>query len=178
MQLAGMASNRGRNLLHMADTAPGGATFSVIISNEEGAPVIESATERGIPTEVVERDPEETREEHEQRIVDRLESYDVDLICLDGYMRILTETFLDATPTTLNVHPSLLPSFPGMDTHRQVLDASVKAVGCTVHVVTDATYDEVAVVEREVDAGPIVTQEPLPVYTAYDDEYPQERFLY
>ena len=166
MQLAGMASNRGRNLLHMADTAPGGATFSVIISNEEGAPVIESATERGIPTEVVERDPEETREEHEQRIVDRLESYDVDLICLDGYMRILTETFLDATPTTLNVHPSLLPSFPGMDAHEQVLEAGVSVTGCTVHVV-----------DETVDGGPIVTQEPVPVYEGDDTGDLKERVL-
>ena len=167
MQLAGMASNRGRNLLHMADTAPGGATFSVILSNEEGAPVIESATERGIPTEVVERDPEETRKEHEQRIADRLDGYEVDLICLDGYMRVLTETFLDMTPTALNVHPSLLPSFPGRDAHEQVLESGVSVTGCTVHIV-----------DETVDGGPIVTQEPVPVYGDDDVNDLKERVLY
>ncbi|MFO7925461.1 MAG: bifunctional phosphoribosylaminoimidazolecarboxamide formyltransferase/IMP cyclohydrolase [Halobacteriota archaeon] len=153
MKLAGMASNRGQNLLHMADTAPGGAEFSVVLSNEEGAPVIGEATKRGIPTEVVARGNEESREEHEQRIVERLEGYDVDLVCLDGYMRILTETFLELAPRTLNVHPSLLPSFPGMDAHEQVLEAGVSITGCTVHVV-----------DETVDGGPIVTQEPVPVY--------------
>jgi phosphoribosylaminoimidazolecarboxamide formyltransferase/IMP cyclohydrolase len=153
MKLAGMASNRGRNLLHMADTVPGGAEFAVVLSNEEGAPVIEGATERGIPTEVVARENGESREEHERRILERLEGYDVDLVCLDGYMRILTETFLEATPRTLNVHPSLLPSFPGMDAHEQVLEAGVSVTGCTVHIV-----------DETVDGGPIVTQEPVPVY--------------
>ena len=159
MQLAGMASNRGRNLLHIADTEPGGATFSVVLSNEEGAPVIEAAAERGIPTEVVERDPEETRSEHETRVLDRLSGYDADLVCLDGYMRILTETFLDSAPTTLNVHPSLLPSFPGLDAHEQALKADVSVTGCTVHVV-----------DESVDGGPIVTQEPVPVYGGDDVE--------
>ncbi len=167
MQLAGMASNRGRNLLHMADTAPGGTAFSVVLSNEEGAPVIEAATERGIPTEVVARNPEETRGEHERRILDRLEGYDVDLVCLDGYMRILTETFLDSAPTTLNVHPSLLPSFPGMDAHEQVLEAGVSVTGCTVHVV-----------DETVDGGPIVTQEPVPVYEGDDADDLKQRVLY
>jgi phosphoribosylaminoimidazolecarboxamide formyltransferase/IMP cyclohydrolase len=167
MQLAGMASNRGRNLMHIADTAPGGATFSVVLSNEEDAPVIEKATERGIPTEVVERGPEETRTEHERRIVDRLEGYDVDLVCLDGYMRILTETFLEAAPTTLNVHPSLLPSFPGLDAHEQVLEAGVSVTGCTVHVV-----------DETVDGGPIVTQEPVPVYEDDDTDDLKGRVLY
>jgi phosphoribosylaminoimidazolecarboxamide formyltransferase/IMP cyclohydrolase len=167
MQLAGMASNRGRNLMHIADTAPGGAAFSVVLSNEEDAPVIEKATERGIPTEVVERGPEETRDEHEARIIERLESYDVDLVCLDGYMRILTETFLEAAPTTLNVHPSLLPSFPGMDAHEQVLEAGVSVTGCTVHVV-----------DETVDGGPIVTQEPVPVYDGDGIEELKQRVLY
>ncbi|MFW5964665.1 MAG: formyltransferase family protein, partial [Natronomonas sp.] len=120
MKIAGMASNRGRNLLHIADTEPGGAEFSVVLTNEEGAPVIEGAAERGIPTEVVPKSDDETREEHERRVLQRLEGYDVDIVCLDGYMRILTDEFLNAAPTTLNVHPSLLPSFPGMDAYEQV----------------------------------------------------------
>ncbi|WP_299237438.1 phosphoribosylglycinamide formyltransferase [Natronomonas sp.] len=163
MQLAGMASNRGRNLLRIADAAPGGASVAVVVSNEEDAPVLGAAAERGVPTEVVERGTDETRADHEKRILDRLSAYDVDLVCLDGYMRILTETFLDAAPTTLNVHPSLLPSFPGLDAHERVLEAGVSVSGCTVHVVNET-----------VDGGPIVTQEPVPVY-ADDDAADLER---
>jgi phosphoribosylaminoimidazolecarboxamide formyltransferase/IMP cyclohydrolase len=166
-KIAGLASNRGRNLLHIDERAPGGAELAVVLSNREGAPVLEAASERGIPTEVVVRDEDESRESHERRILDRLSSYDFDLVCLDGYMRVLTDEFLDAAPTTLNVHPSLLPSFPGMDAHEQVLDAGVRTTGCTVHVVTEA-----------VDAGPIVTQEAVPVYADDDEASLKERVLY
>ncbi len=167
MQIAGMASNRGRNLLHMADVEPGGAALDVVLTNAADAPVLEGAAKRGIATEVVEKDADEPRERHERRILQRLEGYDVDLICLDGYMRILTETFLDDAPTTLNVHPSLLPSFPGMDAHEQVLEAGVAVTGCTVHVV-----------DETVDGGPIVTQEPVPVYDGDDVTDLKQRVLY
>ncbi|XVH30963.1 phosphoribosylglycinamide formyltransferase [Haloferacaceae archaeon DSL9] len=167
VKIAGMASNRGRNLLHIADQAPGGADLAVVLTNVEGAPVVEAASERGVPTEVVARGDGESRESHERRIVERLSGYDIDLVCLDGYMRVLTGEFLDAAPTTLNVHPSLLPSFPGMDAHEQVLDAGVRMTGCTVHVVTEA-----------VDAGPIVTQEAVPVYEDDDADGLKTRVLY
>jgi phosphoribosylaminoimidazolecarboxamide formyltransferase/IMP cyclohydrolase len=166
LKIAGLASNRGRNLLHIADRAPGGAELSVVLTNREGAPVLEDASERGIPTEVVERG-DDSREEHERRILSRLSGYDFDLVCLDGYMRVLTEEFLDAAPTTLNVHPSLLPSFPGMDAHEQVLESGVRMTGCTVHVVTE-----------EVDAGPIVTQEAVPVYEDDDTSSLKSRVLH
>jgi phosphoribosylaminoimidazolecarboxamide formyltransferase len=152
-RIAGMAGNRGRNLLNIADKASDGTEFSVILTNTEGAPVLTDAAERGIPTEVVERKEDESRESHERRILDRLAGYDVDLVCLDGYMRVLTDEFLDASPLTLNIHPSLLPSFEGMDAWGDALSAGVKVTGCTVHVVTE-----------EVDDGPILTQEPVPVY--------------
>ncbi|OYR72821.1 bifunctional phosphoribosylaminoimidazolecarboxamide formyltransferase/IMP cyclohydrolase [Halorubrum ezzemoulense] len=166
MKIAGLASNRGRNLRHIADAAPGGAELSVVLTNREQAPVLEAATERRIPTEVVEREEGESRESHERRVVERLSDYDVDLVCLDGYMRVLTDEFLDAVPTTLNVHPSLLPSFPGTDAHEQVLDAGVRTTGCTVHVVTE-----------EVDAGPVVSQEPIPVYEDDDADSLKARVL-
>jgi phosphoribosylaminoimidazolecarboxamide formyltransferase/IMP cyclohydrolase len=153
MHLAGMASNRGRNLLHIADRAPGGAELSVVLTNDADAPVLEGAAKRGIPTEVVERADGEDRAAHEARVLDALAGHDIDLVCLDGYMRVLTEAFVEGAPTALNVHPSLLPAFPGMDAHEQVLDAGVSVTGCTVHVVTE-----------EVDGGPIVTQETVPVY--------------
>ena len=167
MKLAGMASNRGRNLLNIADRAPGSAEYAVVLTNDADAPVLEAAAERGIPTEVVERGDDESREAHEERVLDALADYDFDLVTLDGYMRILSETFIEGTPTTLNVHPSLLPNFPGMDTHEQVLDAGVKVTGCTVHVV-----------DETVDGGPIVTQEPIPVFEGDDTDDLKERVLY
>mgnify|MGYP000008808224 FL=1 len=177
MKLAGMASNRGRNLLNVADRAPGGAEFGVILTNDADAPVLEAAAERGIPTEVVERDGD-SRREHERRVVEALSGYEFDLVCLDGYMRVLSEVFLDAMPTTLNVHPSLLPAFPGMDAWGDALEYGTKLVGCTVHVVTDAVAEDGSIVEDEVDGGPVVTQEPIPVYEGDDREDLQERVLY
>jgi phosphoribosylaminoimidazolecarboxamide formyltransferase/IMP cyclohydrolase len=167
MKLAGMASNRGRNLMNIADRAPGATSFAVVLTNDADAPVLEAAAERGIPTEVVERGDDESREAHEKRVLDALAEYDFDLVTLDGYMRILSETFIDGAPTTLNVHPSLLPNFPGMDTHEQVLDSGVKVTGCTVHVV-----------DETVDGGPIVTQEPIPVFEDDDVDDLKDRVLY
>ena len=156
-KVAGLASNRGRNLLHIDDERPGGATVDVVVSDHADAPILDAAADRGITTAAIEPADGESREAHDRRLVDALAGHDVDLICLDGYMRILTPEFLKAVPPALNVHPSLLPAFPGDDAHEQVLDAGVRVTGCTVHVVTDA-----------VDDGPIVTQEAVPVYT--DDD--------
>ncbi len=165
-RIAGMAGNRGRNLLNIADREPGGAEFAVVLTTDPDAPVLEAAAERDIPTEVVPLADELSRREHEEAVLEALSDYEFDLVCLDGYMRILSNTFLDEMPTTLNVHPALLPSFPGMDAWSDALEAGVSVTGCTVHVVTDATDEDGAVVEEKVDAGPIVTQEPIPVYEA------------
>ncbi|MCH7661337.1 MAG: bifunctional phosphoribosylaminoimidazolecarboxamide formyltransferase/IMP cyclohydrolase [Euryarchaeota archaeon] len=167
IQVAGLASNRGRNLMRIAEGKPGGAELAVVLSNHADAPVLEKAAERGTPTEIVERGDEESRVSHERRIIEALSRYDLDLICLDGYMRVLTSEFLDNAPLTLNVHPSLLPSFPGMNAHRDVLDAGVRVTGCTVHIVTE-----------DVDAGPIVTQEPVPVYEDDDEASLKDRVLH
>ncbi|EMA29824.1 bifunctional phosphoribosylaminoimidazolecarboxamide formyltransferase/IMP cyclohydrolase [Haloarcula japonica] len=167
MKLAGMASNRGRNLMNIADRAPGGASFAVVLTNDADAPVLEAAAERGIPTEVVERGADEPRQSHEERVLDALSEYDFDLVTLDGYMRVLSETFLEGTPTALNIHPSLLPNFTGANAHEQVLDAGVKVTGCTVHVL-----------DESVDGGPIVTQEPIPVFEDDDEDSLKERVLY
>ena len=176
--IAGMAGNRGRNLMHIADLAPGGAELAVVLTNSADAPVLDEAEKRGIPTEVVEQGDDESRQEHERRVLDTLADYEFDLVCLDGYMRILSNEFLDDAPTTLNVHPSLLPSFPGMDAWGDALDAGVSTTGCTVHVVTDATDDAGEVDHSKVDNGPIVTQEPIPVYEGDDEETLKERVLY
>ncbi|MGM0591748.1 MAG: bifunctional phosphoribosylaminoimidazolecarboxamide formyltransferase/IMP cyclohydrolase [Halobacteriota archaeon] len=167
LTIAGLASNRGRNLLNIADSAPGGAEVGVVLTNVADAPVLDAAAERDIPTETVVRPEDESREAHERRVLNALSEYDFDIVCLDGYMRILTAEFLDEAPTTLNVHPSLLPSFPGMDAHEQVLESGVRVTGCTVHVVNE-----------EVDAGPIVTQEAIPVYEDDDADSLKERVLY
>ncbi|SEW22558.1 bifunctional phosphoribosylaminoimidazolecarboxamide formyltransferase/IMP cyclohydrolase [Natrinema salifodinae] len=177
-RIAGMAGNRGRNLLNIADRRPGGAEFAVVLTTDPDAPVLEGAAERDIPTEVVSVEDDMSRREHEAAVVEALADYEFDLVCLDGYMRILSDAFLDEAPTTLNVHPALLPSFPGMDAWGDALDAGVSVTGCTVHVVTDATDEDGAVVESEVDAGPIVTQEPIPVYEGDDEESLKERVLY
>ena len=152
-RIAGLAGNRGRNLTHIADLASGGAQLAVVLTDEESAPVLESTKERGVPTEVIAHEEGQSRVDHERRLLDALAEYEFDLVCLDGYMRVLTSTFLDSAGPVLNVHPSLLPSFPGLSVHEQVLEAGVRVSGCTVHVVTE-----------EVDAGPIVTQEPVPVF--------------
>jgi phosphoribosylaminoimidazolecarboxamide formyltransferase/IMP cyclohydrolase len=167
MQIAGFASNRGRNLRHIAATEPGDAELSVVVANHADAPVLDAAEERGIPTIAVERAEGESRESHEERILDALADYAFDLVCLDGYMRVLTSTFLDAVDTVLNVHPSLLPAFPGYDAHQQVLDSGVRTSGATVHVVTE-----------EVDSGPVVTQESVPVFEDDDAASLKERVLH
>ena len=166
-KVAGLASNRGRNLLHIDDERPGGAAVDVVVSDHADAPILDAAADRGIHAQAVEPADGESSEAHDRRLVDALAGYDVDLICLDGYMRILTPEFLEAVPPTLNVHPSLLPAFPGDDAHEQALDAGVRVTGCTVHVVTDA-----------VDDGPIVTQEPVPVYADDDVAALKRRVLH
>ncbi|PSQ30137.1 phosphoribosylglycinamide formyltransferase [Halobacteriales archaeon SW_6_65_46] len=166
MNVAGMLSNRGRNLLHIADTV-NEVEFAAVVSNDADAPGLAGASERSIPTEVVERGEEESRVAHEQRVLDTLDGYEFDLLLLDGYMRVLTESFLDELPTTLNVHPSLLPSFDGLDAHEQALDSGVSVTGCTVHVV-----------DETVDGGPIVTQEPIPVFEDDDKTSLKTRVLY
>ncbi|WP_436347457.1 bifunctional phosphoribosylaminoimidazolecarboxamide formyltransferase/IMP cyclohydrolase [Natronorubrum sp. FCH18a] len=177
-RIAGMAGNRGRNLLNIADRAPGAAELAVVLTNNADAPVLDAAAERGIPTEVVPLEDGMSRADHEEAVLEVLADYEFDLVCLDGYMRILSDTFLSEAPTTLNVHPSLLPAFPGMDAWGDALEANVSVTGCTVHVVTDATDDDGEVVENEVDGGPIVTQEPIPVYEGDDEESLKERVLY
>ncbi|WP_049922724.1 formyltransferase family protein, partial [Halopiger djelfimassiliensis] len=177
-RIAGMAGNRGRNLLNIADRRPGGAELAVVLTNDADAPVLEAAAERGIPTEVVPLEEGMDRREHEEAVLGALSDYGFDLVCLDGYMRILSDTFLERAPTTLNVHPSLLPSFPGTDAWGDALEADVSVTGCTVHVVTDATDENGSVLESEIDAGPIVTQEPIPVYEGDDTDSLKERVLY
>ena len=124
----------------------------VVISDKADAQGLTLAKERGIETLAIERKGR-NREEHEQAIIAALRARRVDLVCLAGYMRLLSPCFIDAfRGRILNIHPSLLPSFPGLDAQRQALEHGVKFSGCTVHFV-----------DETLDGGPIVAQRVVPV---------------
>lgn len=151
-----LISGRGSNMLALADAVRAGrvpnAEISVVISDQRNALGLARATARGIEALVIGRSGR-TREEHDREIVTALRSRSVDLVCLAGYMRVLSREFIEAYPDRiLNIHPSLLPAFPGLDAQRQALDHGVKWTGCTVHVV-----------DETLDGGPIIAQRAVPV---------------
>jgi len=128
------------------------AEIAVVISDKASARGLILANERGIETRAIERRGA-TREEHEQVIISVLRDRDVDLVCLAGYMRLLSPCFVEAfRGRILNIHPSLLPLFPGLDAQRQALEHGVKVSGCTVHFV-----------DETLDGGPIIMQRTVPV---------------
>jgi phosphoribosylglycinamide formyltransferase 1 len=128
------------------------AEIVIVISDKASARGLELAAQRGIETLAIERRGR-TREEHEQEIIAALRERHVDLVCLAGYMRLLSPCFVEAfRGRILNIHPSLLPSFPGLDAQRQALDHGVKVSGCTVHFV-----------DETLDGGPIIMQRTVPV---------------
>jgi phosphoribosylglycinamide formyltransferase-1 len=128
------------------------AEIAIVVSDKPGARGLELARERGIETVVIARRGR-SREEHEQEIIAVLRERHVDLVCLAGYMRLLSPCFVQAfRGRILNIHPSLLPAFPGLDAQRQALDHGVKVSGCTVHFV-----------DETLDGGPIIAQRTVPV---------------
>ena len=128
------------------------AEIVVVISDKPDAAGLQLAHERGIETLAIQRKGR-TREQHEQEIIEALRERRVDLVCLAGYMRLLSPCFVEAFKRRiLNIHPSLLPSFPGLDAQRQALEHGVKFSGCTVHFV-----------DETLDGGPIVAQRVVPV---------------
>lgn len=134
-----------------AGTIPN-AEIAIVISDKADARGLELASQRGIETRAIERRGR-TREEHEQEIIAALREREVDLVCLAGYMRLLSPCFVEAfRGRILNIHPSLLPSFPGLDAQRQALAHGVKVSGCTVHFV-----------DETLDGGPIIMQRTVPV---------------
>ena len=149
-----LLSGRGSNFVALAENIEAGripgAEIAIVVSNREGAPGIAKAMERGIATRVIPSKGLE-REAYDRQVVSVLNSEKVDLICLAGYMRLLSPFFVTAFPQRiLNIHPSLLPSFPGLESQRQALEYGVKFAGCTVHFV-----------DENLDAGPIVLQASL-----------------
>ena len=151
-----LLSGRGSNFEALAESVAAGripnAEIAIVISNREGAPGIERARARGIETRVIPSKGLE-REAYDRQVVAALREKQVDLVCLAGFMRLLSPYFVAAFPNRiLNIHPSLLPAFPGLEAQRQALEYGVKWSGCTVHIV-----------DENLDAGPIVTQAVVPV---------------
>ena len=142
------------------------AEIVVVISDQPNAAGLAGAKARGIETLVIERRGRQ-REEHDAEIVAALKARDVDLVCLAGYMRVLSRVFLDAyRGRILNIHPSLLPSFPGLDAQRQALEHGVKWSGCSVHFV-----------DETLDGGPIIAQRIVPVVDRDTEESLSARIL-
>ena len=161
-----LISGRGSNMIALADAVNEGrvpnAEVSVVISDQRKALGLARANARGIETLVIERSGR-TREEHDREIVAALRSRRIDLVCLAGYLRVLSREFIEAYPDRiLNIHPSLLPAFPGLDAQRQALEAGAKCTGCTVHFV-DETLDGGRILRQseDVDIQPNDTVETL-----------------
>ena len=155
-----LISGRGSNMVALADAVEDGripnAEVAVVVSDQVNAAGLAKAKERGIETLVVERRGR-TRDEHDREIREALRIRNIDLVCLAGYMRILSREFIDAyRGRILNIHPSLLPSFPGLDAQQQALEHGVKWTGCTVHFV-----------DETLDGGPIILQHVVAVH--HDD---------
>jgi len=136
-----LLSGRGSNFEALADSVGGGrlpgAEIAVVVSNREGAPGIERARGRGIAARAIPSKGLE-REVYDRQVVAVLREFKVDLVCLAGYMRLLSPFFVASFPNRiLNIHPSLLPSFPGLESQRQALEYGVKFAGCTVHFVDE-----------------------------------------
>jgi phosphoribosylglycinamide formyltransferase-1 len=165
-----LLSGRGSNLEALAESVTAGripdAEIAIVLSNREGAPGIERALGRGIAARAIPSKGLE-REAYDRMIVEALRGAQVELVCLAGYMRLLSSYFVAAFPgRILNVHPSLLPAFPGIEAQKQALEHGVKYSGCTVHFV-----DEV------LDAGPIVLQAAVPVRDEDTEDTLAERIL-
>ena len=165
-----LLSGRGSNFLAIADNiAQGkltGCEIAVVISNKVDAPGLEAARSLGLKAVAIEARGRK-RAEHDEEIIACLREHGVDLVCLAGYMRLLSPGFVQAFPQRiLNIHPSLLPAFPGLDAQEQAFDYGVQVAGCTVHFV-----------DEELDHGVIVLQKTVPVLEGDDAHTLSARIL-
>jgi phosphoribosylglycinamide formyltransferase 1 len=165
-----LLSGRGSNFEALADSIAAGripgAEIALVISNRESAPGVARAAERGIPAKII---PSKgmAREDYDRLVVAELNKAGVELVCLAGFMRLLSPYFVTAFPQRiLNIHPSLLPSFPGLEAQRQALEFGVKFSGCTVHLV-----------DENLDAGAILVQAIVPVRDEDTEETLAARIL-
>ena len=165
-----LISGRGSNLQAIIDAVrqselPG--RVGMVVSNVATAAGLALAREAGIPTAVIDHKDFSSREEFDQAVIEELKKHEVDVVCLAGFMRLLSPHFVRAFPgRILNIHPSLLPSFPGLDAQRQALEHGVKVSGCTVHIV-----------DEKLDHGPIVLQTAVPVRDDDTEETLSARIL-
>jgi phosphoribosylglycinamide formyltransferase 1 len=165
-----LLSGRGSNFIAIADSIEAGripnARIAVVISNRADAQGIETARKRGLNALVIPSKGKE-REMHDREVVDALTAHDVDLVCLAGYMRLLSPWFVRQFPRRiLNIHPSLLPAFPGLEAQEQAFAYGVKVSGCTVHFV-----------DEELDHGPIIVQKTVEVLDSDDEHTLSARIL-
>ncbi|MDP9053776.1 MAG: phosphoribosylglycinamide formyltransferase [Acidobacteriota bacterium] len=155
MRLGILISGRGSNFEAIANAIASGkieAEIAVVISNRANAPGLEIARERGIPLRVIASAGME-REAYDRLLIEELQTHEVDLVCLAGFMRLLSAGMIRAFPNrVLNIHPSLLPAFTGLDAARQALEYGVRITGCTVHFV-----------DEFLDSGPVIIQAAVPV---------------
>lgn len=165
-----LLSGRGSNFEAIYNTSQrDNANFEVVvvISNKPKARGLERAREFGLPVHGVSKRKFSSKEAFEHELVRLLKEYEVNLVCLAGYMRIVGEPLLEAYPSRImNIHPALLPSFPGLDGQKQALEYGVKVSGCTVHFV-----------DSGVDTGPIIQQNVVPVLEGDDEEKLSQRIL-
>ena len=156
LRVAVLISGSGTNLQALLDACAApefGAEISLVISNRPDAYGLKRAQQAGVRTAIIEHKKFADRPAFDQAIDDALRNAEIDLVCLAGFMRILTEGFVERwKDRIINIHPSLLPAFKGLDTHRRVIEAGVRITGCTVHFVRPA-----------MDDGPIIVQAAVPV---------------
>jgi len=169
-RLGVLVSGRGSNLQALIDAIADrrlDASIAVVLSNVAGAGGLGRAQRAGIDTVVVDHRGWPSRDAYDRALVDELRARDVDLVCLAGFMRRIGASVIDAFPDAIvNIHPSLLPSFPGLHAQRQALAHGVKVSGVTVHLVT-----------AELDAGPIIVQRAVPVLESDSEETLAARIL-
>jgi len=169
MRLGILISGRGSNFEAIANSIARrklDAEIAIVISNRANAAGIELARERGIPLRVI-ASAGMDRETYDKLLIDELRTHEVDLVCLAGFMRLLSADFIRAFPNrVLNIHPSLLPAFAGLDAQRQALEYGVRITGCTVHFV-----------DEFLDSGPIIIQAAVPVLDADTVESLSARIL-
>lgn len=170
MKLGILISGRGSNMVSIIEAVRDGrlpgCEVSVVISDKPEAPGLEKARRLGVEAVAVPRRGR-TRPDHDAEIVEELAARGVEFVCLAGYMRLLSAGFVDAFRTRIiNIHPSLLPNFPGLDAQRQALEAGVSESGCTVHYV-----DEL------LDHGPVILQKKVPILPGDTEESLSERIL-
>ena len=164
-----LLSGRGSNFEAIADSIKAGrlqAEIAIVISNRADAPGLDSARRRGLNAKLI-PSKGRVREEHDREVIAALKEAGVDLVCLAGYMRLLSPEFVGAFPNrVLNIHPSLLPAFPGLDAQKQALEYGAQVSGCTVHIV-----------DEHLDHGPIIVQKAVPVLETDDEHSLSARIL-